>query len=216
MMMGNHCGAVTPSRANLPGTPALEIELHMATPRNRIIDHRWVKAKDLVPHELNPRVHSQDQRDALAAIYREVGFARSVLAYELPDGRLKLIDGHLRTAESNPDEDIAVEVLDVTDSEARKLLLTIDPLAALAAYSDDQLSKLRDITKADDQMLNALWSTLHQTELPKIRPDEPAPRTEPIITSQWLVIIDCANERQQAENLATVQQAGMVAKAVSS
>ena len=25
-----------------------------------------------------------------------MGFARSLLAYELPDGRLKLLDGHLR------------------------------------------------------------------------------------------------------------------------
>jgi hypothetical protein len=27
---------------------------------------------------------------------KDVGFARSLLAYELPDGRLKLLDGHLR------------------------------------------------------------------------------------------------------------------------
>jgi hypothetical protein len=186
------------------------------TTRNRIIDHRWVKAKDLVKHELNPRVHTQDQRDALAAIYAEVGFARSVLAYQLPDGRLKLIDGHLRTEECDPNEDIAVEVLDVNDDEARKLLLTIDPLAGLAAYSDSALDKLRSITSADDQMLNALWSTLKQSDAPKIRPEQPADRPEPVITSQWLVIIDCANEQQQADYLAHCQAQGMHAKAVSS
>jgi hypothetical protein len=49
-----------------------------------------------VPHEFNYRFHPDNQKHALAALYAEVGFARSLLAYELPDGRLKLIDGHLR------------------------------------------------------------------------------------------------------------------------
>ena len=55
---------------------------------------------------------------ALAALYEEVGFARSLLAYELPDGRLKLIDGHLRQS-MDPDMEVDVEVLDVDDAEAR-------------------------------------------------------------------------------------------------
>src|SRR5579872_2035602 len=58
--------------------------------RNRIKRHIRVRASDLVPHELNPRLHSDTQRQALADLYRDIGFARSLLAYELPDGRLKL------------------------------------------------------------------------------------------------------------------------------
>src|SRR6059058_2188435 len=106
--------------------------------KNRIKDHRKVRAADLVPHELNPRRHGKAQRAALTALYEEIGFARSVLAYELPDGRLKLIDGHLRR-DLTPDEIIEVEVLDVTDAEARALLLAIDPLAQLAGYDDTLL-----------------------------------------------------------------------------
>jgi hypothetical protein len=84
-----------------------------------------------VPHELNFREHPELQRAALQALYREVGFARSLLAYELPDGRLKLLDGHLRR-ELSPDLEVDVEVLDISEGEARALLLSIDPLAALA------------------------------------------------------------------------------------
>src|SRR3954469_12565160 len=105
------------------------------TMKNRIKAHRRVRAGDLLPHELNPRTHSDVQRVALQALYEEIGFARSLLAYELPDGRLKLIDGHLRR-DMTPDEIIEVEVLDVTDAEARALLLAIDPLAQLAGYDD--------------------------------------------------------------------------------
>src|SRR6516165_3896724 len=99
--------------------------------RNRIKGHRRVRAGDLVPHELNFRLHPDRQRAALQALYADIGFARSLLAYELPDGRLKLIDGHL-CRDLDPDMEVDVEVLDVTDDEARTLLLSIDPLAALA------------------------------------------------------------------------------------
>ncbi len=66
--------------------------------RNRIKGHRRVRAGDQVPHEWNYRLHPDEQRGALQALYREVGFARSLLAYELPDGRLKLIDGNFGVA----------------------------------------------------------------------------------------------------------------------
>src|SRR6184192_1337988 len=102
-----------------------------ASIRNRIKSHRRVRAGDLVPHELNFRLHPEYQKAALQTLYAEVGFARSLLAYELPDGRLKLIDGHLRR-DLDPDMEVDVEVLDVNDDEARALLLSIDPLAALA------------------------------------------------------------------------------------
>src|SRR6266481_2501736 len=99
--------------------------------RNRIKAHRRVRAGDLVPHEFNFRTHPDHQRAALNALYKDVGFARSLLAYELPDGRLKLIDGHLRR-DLDPNMEVEVEILDVNEEEARTLLLSIDPLAALA------------------------------------------------------------------------------------
>ena len=45
--------------------------------RNRIKSHRRVRAGDLVPHEWNFRLHPEQQKAALEALYREVGFARS-------------------------------------------------------------------------------------------------------------------------------------------
>src|SRR5213595_736311 len=95
------------------------------TIRNRIKGHRRVRAGDLVPHELNFRLHPDMQRSALHALYKDVIFARSLLAYELPDGRLKLIDGRLRR-DMDPNMQVEVEVLDVNDAEARALLLSLD------------------------------------------------------------------------------------------
>jgi hypothetical protein len=132
-------------------------------PRNRIKGHRKVRFGDLVPHELNPRTHSEAQRAVLASLYKEIGFARSLLAYELPDGRLKLIDGHLR-ASLTPDEVLDVEVLDVSDAEARALLLTLDPLAELAGYDQDVLDRLRETAERDSAAARSLRQALADEE----------------------------------------------------
>src|SRR5271165_3291356 len=120
--------------------------------RNRIVRHVRIRAGELVPHELNPRRHPAAQRQALADLYAEVGFARSLLAFALPDGRLKLIDGHLRQ-QLDPNMEVEVEVLDVTEEEARKLLLSLDPLAALAENDSSTLDQLRQLCQTDSDAL---------------------------------------------------------------
>jgi hypothetical protein len=186
--------------------------------KNRIKDHRKVRVGDLVPHELNPRVHPEAQREALQALLGEIGFARSVLAYELPDGRLKLIDGHLRQSELDPDALIDVEVLDVDDNEARKLLLSIDPMAQLADYDDSTLDELRRITQTDNQMLEALWASLRkqdQATHDKLQQATRAPK-ELTIPEQYLVLIECASEEEQVACLRRFKQEGLKCKALTS
>src|SRR5438045_9231463 len=127
-----------------------------ASIRNRIKSHRRIRAGDLVPHEWNFRLHPDHQKAALQALYEEVGFARSLLAYELPDGRLKLIDGHLRR-DLDPEMEVDVEVLDVDEAEARTLLLSIDPLAALAQTNAEAHARLRALTPTRSAAVQALW-----------------------------------------------------------
>jgi hypothetical protein len=184
--------------------------------RNRIVAHRRVRAGDLVPHELNPRTHSEEQRQALADLYREVGFARSLLAYELPDGRLKLIDGHLRQS-VGPDMEVDVEVLDVSDAEARALLLSIDPLARLAEYDQDVLAQLRELTDTDSDAVRQLWDTLAENaaaveeELARI--GEEAPPDPP---EQFLILVECGSEDEQVGLLERFQKEGLTCRALLS
>src|SRR5439155_26686219 len=115
-----------------------------------------VRAGDLVVHEFNFRTHPAHQRAALEALYQEVGFARSLLAYELPDGRLKLIDGHLRR-DIDPNMEVEVEILDVTEEEARMLLLSIDPLAALEETQQALHERLKEVAPNPPPELLAAW-----------------------------------------------------------
>jgi hypothetical protein len=178
------------------------------TIRNRIIGHRRVRAGDLIPHELNWRRHPAAQRAALWALYDEVGFARSVLAYELPDGRLQLIDGHLRR-ELDPDMIVDVEVLDVTPEEARKLLLSMDSLAALADADDAAVSALRTSVETDSSALADLWRSLTRAERDTQTALEQAGQ---LPADQFLILIECRDEPHQLELLARLQGEGITCK----
>jgi hypothetical protein len=178
--------------------------------RNRIVRHVRVRAGDLVPHELNPRVHSNAQRRALELLYEEIGFARSLLAYPLADGRLKLIDGHLR-ASMNPDQEVDVEVLDVNDAEARALLLAIDPLAQLAGYDAETLDQLRRRAEAESAAAKSLWQVIEEEsergrrDLARRQAEEPP--------EQYFVLIECEDEKQQRELLKRFHDEGLQCQA---
>jgi hypothetical protein len=180
--------------------------------RNRIKCHRRVRAGDLVPHEFNYRLHPEGQKAALQALYREVGFARSLLAYETVDGRLKLIDGHLRR-DLDPDMEVEVEVLDVAEEEARALLLSIDPLAALAQTQSQLHERLRELTPVVSPELEAAWRQAAEGAV-AASPERPW-RTE-VVPEQYLVLVTCRDESQQTELLARLTGEGWDCKALLS
>jgi len=109
--------------------------------RDRIVELRRVKASELVPSSRNWRRHPQGQQDALRGVLAKVGYAGALIARELPDGRLELIDGQLR-AETTPDQAVPVLVLDVSEEEAKYLLATLDPVGALAETDEEALEAL--------------------------------------------------------------------------
>lgn len=182
--------------------------------RDRIKRHVRVRAGDLVPHEANPRRHPAFQRRALEALYDQVGDARSLLAFELPDGRLKLIDGHLR-ASLDPDREVTVEVLDVTEAEARVLLLSLDPLAALAENDAAALDDLRAKTATDSDALAEFWQRIEAgnravTERLADAESDKGPSRPP--GEQYLILIECTDESEQHDLLERLQSQGIVCK----
>jgi ParB-like chromosome segregation protein Spo0J len=119
---------------------------------NRIVELRNVRAADLKANPLNWRTHPERQRAAVTEMLEEIGFADALIAREAGDGTLVLIDGHLR-AELADDAVVPVPVLDVSETEAAKLLLTIDPLSAMA---DLDRAKLDALLVEDDTRGKAL------------------------------------------------------------
>jgi ParB-like chromosome segregation protein Spo0J len=154
--------------------------------RDRIRELRRVPASELRPNPKNWRTHPEAQANALKGLLAEVGIADAVLARELDDGTLMLIDGHLR-AETLGDETVPVLVLDVDEAEADKVLATLDPLAAMAeadAAKLDAILREVDTGSPDVQQLLADLADeagLYQDETKEIVEDEiPEPPADPM------------------------------------
>lgn len=126
--------------------------------RDRIKELRRVPARELIPNPRNWRTHPAAQQDALRGVLAEIGYADALIARETPDG-LVLIDGHLR-AETTPDAEVPVLVLDVTAEEADKILLTLDPLAAMAESDREVLEKLLSSVETESEAVRNLFAKL--------------------------------------------------------
>ena len=131
------------------------MEITSKTIRDRIVELRRVAARELVPNPRNWRRHPARQAAALRSVLEEVGYADALLARQMPDGRLMLVDGHLR-AETTPDQVVPVLILDVNEDEANKLLATLDPLAGMAETDKLALKDLAGLIQTDSAELREL------------------------------------------------------------
>jgi len=168
--------------------------------RDRVRELRRVPARDLIPNPKNWRRHPKAQADALRGLLAEIGYAGALLVRELPDGRLMLIDGHLR-AETTPDLEVPVLILDVTEEEADKLLLTHDPLAAMAESDSERIKALLATVRTDSPAVEELmrrtagirlWEALHpdaiqEVEVSPDRADELREKWETNLGQLWQV-----------------------------
>jgi hypothetical protein len=127
----------------------------MAAIRDRIKEFRRVPAEDLVPDDDNLRLHPEVQRQSMRAILQEIGYAGAALAWEdpaLPEGKFRLIDGHLRQEES-AGQLVPTLILDVTRDEAKMLMALFDPLGDLATIDRDRTDEvLRAVTVGSDEL----------------------------------------------------------------
>jgi len=162
--------------------------------RNRNLAVRRVRASSLVPHPQNWRLHPPGQRAALESLLEEVGFVGTLVAYELPDGRLQLIDGHLRR-ETLGDEEVDVAVVDLSPQEAAKVLATFDPLAAMAEADERQLAALLDEVQTQSDAVAEMLQRLSSEASAAVR--EARERSAPELVERWQVLVNCANEVEQ-------------------
>jgi DNA modification methylase len=131
--------------------------------RDRIKELRRVHARDLLANPKNWRLHTKVQAAALRGLLAEVGYADALLARELPDGSLQLIDGHLR-AETTPSAMVPVLILDVSEVEADKILLTLDPLASMAESDSERLQALLNNVRTDSKAVEHLFARIAEQD----------------------------------------------------
>lgn len=179
--------------------------------KDRIKEFRRVAASELHPHPHNWRMHPTAQRDALSGVLAEVGIADAVLARELPDGSLQLVDGHLRADLVGGDTLLPVLILDLDESEADKMLVTYDPLGAMAEANQQHLEQLLDGVETSSDALRALLESLssHRDEGDDETSDTPT------LTPLYQIVIECRDEEDQERAYKLCRDAGYSCKVLT-
>jgi len=170
--------------------------------RDRIKEFRRVEAAELKPNPKNWRTHGKDQQNALRSVLAEVGVAGAVIARELDDGSLMIIDGHLRT-ETLPDQLVPVLVLDVDEDEADILLATFDPIGSMASTDKEMVGELLDSISTNNEavldILNGLMGISDEVQLDRGEADEEL---------RYQVIVECSDEDHQKDVLKNLHAEG--------
>jgi len=160
--------------------------------RDRIKEFKRVAAKDLLPNPKNWRSHPKEQKDALQGILAEVGYADALLVRETEHGYM-LLDGHLR-AEVSPEQKVPVLVLDVTEKEADKILLTHDFITDMAVMKEEEFQELLNQTEIESQaLLDALQKQIDEGD------GFESTDKDVSIPSIFQIVVSCDNESHQQE-----------------
>ncbi len=191
------------------------------TIRDRILELRRVKGSELLPHPRNWRLHPPMQQQAVRTLLERLGYAQALLARETAEGKLEIIDGHLR-AELTPDELVPVLVLDVDPQEALELLATLNPLAGLAetdeaAWEALSAELVQDLPQLQDWLSFPAANDQELINQPETK--EPAQRTssETFTDEQqapeeseavYQVIVTCRSETEQRQVFETLRSQG--------
>lgn len=126
--------------------------------RNRIVGRAEVKAKDLVPHPSNWRMHPEPQRRAFDGLLREVGWVQDVIVNRRTG---HVLDGHMRRdMAAAAGELVPVVYVDLSEDEERLVLASFDPVSALAVSDEVQLRDLVGDIETSSKELDLFFQQL--------------------------------------------------------
>lgn len=133
-------------------------------PRIRNKGIRLVRVADIEDNPLNFRTHPEAQRAAFAGVETELGFYGYPDVYETEQGTIRLIDGQLRKehllSKYGDEATIEVNMTDFDEAEAKKALLTHDPLSAMAEADKVLLDQLLREVDTGDEALQQMMTDL--------------------------------------------------------
>ena len=170
----------------------------------------WVRADTLRTNPRNWRRHGEGQLAAIRESLDGVGWAGALLFNERTG---RLIDGHGRLEVVKPTDVVPVLVGSWTEEQENQILLTLDPISAMADFDAGSLvDLLADVDLDTPGLLECaagLENMLPQPELPDA--DNVHDGGQPPAT-RHTIIITCDGPEHQAELLDRLIAMGLAAK----
>jgi ParB-like chromosome segregation protein Spo0J len=132
--------------------------------RNRVVGMGEEAPDQLLANPANFRIHPDAQQQALAGSIDGVGWIDPVIVNRLSG---HVVDGHLRVtlALRSGVKSIPVVYVELSDDDEAQALLSLDPIAAMAATDKAQLDALLRAVQSDDERVQEMLAGIYEVEL---------------------------------------------------
>jgi ParB-like chromosome segregation protein Spo0J len=117
----------------------------------------------LLAHPQNPKIHPKQQQETLAAAIRDVGYLVPVI---VNDRTQHVLDGHMRALQAISEGQTTIPVVhvDVPEELEAEVLLTLDPIAALAVADKANLDALMRQVSSEEAAIQQLFADIAERE----------------------------------------------------
>jgi hypothetical protein len=129
--------------------PALDKLTPAARFKDRVVELRRVKASELIDNPKNWRRHPDEQVGAMTSMMEQIGVAGASIGVIKPDGKIELLDGHLRKSISG-EQLVPVLIVDLNEDEQKVFLASYDKLSELALGDPQALHDLLSELSIDE------------------------------------------------------------------
>lgn len=131
--------------------------------RNRIVGSGEEVPDQLLANPLNWRVHPKQQQAALEGSLDTLGWIQQVIVNQRTGA---MVDGHLRVqlALRHGAPTVPVLYVDLSPEEEAQALLSLDPIAAMAATDKAKLNEILHQVQSDDERVQQFLSELAERE----------------------------------------------------
>jgi hypothetical protein len=119
-------------------------------------------AGEFLANPLNWRIHPKPQQEALSGVLNEIGWIQEVIVNQQTGN---LVDGHLRVTLALRHGDqtpVPVKFVDLTPEEESLALLSLDPIAAMAASDREKVDELLREVQTGEAGLQAMLDEFAQ------------------------------------------------------
>jgi len=181
--------------------------------KNRIVGYGEETPDQLLANPHNHRIHPKRQQDALSGSLDTLGYIQTVIVNKSTG---HIVDGHLRVtmALREGQKSIPVTYVELTPEEEAQALLSLDPIAAMAATDAGKVDELLRLVNTDNEQVMkhladfAMENGINYSGVQKEKNE--------IIPEQYAIMIVCKSEREQIEMLEKFLEDGVQCRALIS
>lgn len=184
----------------------------MASWKNRIVGYEDADPTTLKANSRNWRLHPVSQKRAFKQVADDIGWVDDVIvnlrtSKEWGDqqGTKTLVDGHLRVelALEQGERTVPVKHVDLSPDEEALVLVTFDPLGAMAKMDMNRLDSLVEDTKKGHE---ELMKAVHCLGGGK---DDSTPKIKSL---EYQILVSCTGEKDQAMKMRELESGGYECK----